>query len=81
MLSPIQINNNRKIGKNPVVTRPITESGMKQFEQFFCSHTWEEVLTEPNIDLKVANFHQTITSKLDEIFPQKIVMVSYLDKK
>ena len=36
---------------------------------------------EKDIDQKVKNFHNTIRIKLDEHFPEKTVMVSYLDKK
>ena len=39
------------------------------------------MLLEQNIDMKVINFHTTIRSKLDEYLPEKIVMVSSLDKK
>jgi hypothetical protein len=63
------------------MTRPLSDEGMKQFEQFFCSHSWDEVINEQCIDRKVTNFHNTVRSKLDEIFPEKVVFVSYLDKK
>ena len=38
-------------------------------------------MREQDIDTKVNNFHKTLRTKLDEYFPEKIVMVSYLDKK
>ena len=75
------MSNNRKRLKKPVVTRPLTNTGMKQFSDFISSHHWNEVLLEQNIDMKVRNFHTTIRSKLDEYLPEKIVMVSCLDKK
>ena len=81
VLAPIMISNNRKRLKKPVVTRPLTDTGMKQFSDFISSHHWNEVLLEQNIDMKVRNFHTTIRSKLDEYLPEKIVMVSCLDKK
>ena len=81
VLAPIMINNNRKILKKPVVTRPLTETGMKKFSEFISSHHWTEVLLEQDIDMKVTNFHNTIRNKLDEYLPEKSVMVSCLDKK
>merc|ERR1711936_339600 len=53
MLSPITISNNNKKVKKPVVTRPLSASGMKLFEQFICTHTWDEVINEADIDKKV----------------------------
>ena len=81
ILPPITISNERKTVKRPVVTRPLSDEGMKKFEEFFCTHTWGEVLNVEDIDQKVLNFHNTIRAKLDEIFPEKVIMVSYLDKK
>ena len=54
---------------------------MKQFGDFIHTHTWDEVLKENCIDQKVISFHKTIRTKLDEFFPEKTIMVSYLDKK
>ena len=81
ILSPITISNNNKKVKKSVVTRPLSDSGMKLFEQFICTHTWDEVVNEADIDKKVNNLHATLRTKLDEIFPEKTVMVSYLDRK
>ena len=38
-------------------------------------------MLEQSIDRKDYDFINTIRTKLDEIFPEKTVMVSYLDKK
>ena len=81
LLPPIMISNNRKLTKRSVVTRPLPESGVGQFTEFICAHTWEEVLGEDNIDKKVNNFHNTLRMKLDEYLPEKMVRVSYLDNK
>ena len=43
--------------------------------------TWENVLLEENLDLKVSNFHSTIVDICDKHFPTKIVKISNLDKK
>ena len=81
LLAPITMSNNRKRVKMPIVTRPLPESGVELFSQFISTHTWDEVLNEQDIDKKVENFHSTIRMKLDEHFPEKTVMLSYLDKK
>ena len=39
------------------------------------------MLQEQNIDRKVEHFHKLIRVKLDEFFPEKTVMISYLEKK
>ena len=79
ILPPIKMSDNRKRIKKPIITRPLPESGIEQFSQFISGHSWEEVLAEQ--DMKVEKFHQTLRLKLDECFPEKTVMVSYLDKK
>ena len=81
VLPPITVNTGSKPVKKPVVTRPLPQSGVDQFGQFISTHSWEEVLGEQNIDMKVENFHNTLRTNLDECFPEKTVMVSYLDKK
>jgi hypothetical protein len=81
VLPPIKVNTGSKPAKKPVVTRPLPQSGVDQFGQFIGTHSWEEVLGEQNIDMKVENFHNTLRTNLDEYFPEKTVMVSYLDKK
>ena len=53
---------------------------MQQFAQFICSQSWDEILDEQNIDMKVSKFHNLIRANLDECLPEKTVMVSYLDK-
>jgi hypothetical protein len=81
ILAPITLNSSSKRVKRPVVTQPLTETGVRQFGEFLHSHTWDEVLLEHDVDKKVQNFHNTIRSKLDEYLPEKTVMVSSLDKK
>ena len=81
VLPPITISNNRKRTKKQIVTRPLPESGITQFSDFICKHTWDEVLEEQDVDKKVNNFHHTLRTKLDECFPEKTVSVSCLDKK
>ena len=81
LLPPITMEHNRRHEKRTVVTRPLPESGINQFSQFICTHSWQEVIEEEDIDKKVENFHNTLRMKLDEYFPERTVMVSYLDQK
>ena len=81
VLPPITLDISSKPVKKPVVTRPLPQSGVDQFGQFICRHGWEEVLGEQNIHKKVENFHKTLRTNLDMFFPEKTVMVSYLDRK
>ena len=81
MMEPVMFGPNRKPLKKTIVTRPLPESGIAHFSLFMKEHKWEEVILENDIDKKVENFHQTLRSKLDEIFPEKQIKVSYLDKK
>ena len=81
ILAPILSANNEKHKKRSVKYRPLQQSGITKFTQFISNHTWQEVLGEENIDKKVANFHFLLRAKLDEYFPEKTMMVSYLDKK
>ena len=80
ILPPITVTSNRKRTKKAVVTRPLPDTGMQQFAQFICSQSWDEILDEQNIDMKVSKFHNLIRANLDECLPEKTVMVSYLDK-
>ena len=50
ILPPITISNDGGKKKRPVFTRP----PMKKFEEFFCPHTWDEVLNVENIDHNTA---------------------------
>ena len=81
LLPPITICCDMKPVKRSVVTRPLPQSGVDQFGQFMGTHGWAEVLGEQNIDRKVENFHKTLRTQLDICLPEKMVMVSCLDKK
>ena len=81
VLAPILMTENVPRQKRTVKSRPLPESGVNKFSGFITSHTWEEVLKEGNIDQKVSNFHNILKSKLDEFCPEKVVKISYLDKK
>jgi hypothetical protein len=44
------------------------------------THVWTEVLNVSDPDLKVEAFHKTIRDKYEEIFPEKTLRISQLDK-
>ena len=81
LLPPITSEHISRHGKRTVITRPLPDSAVNKFSQFICTHSWEEVIGERDIDKKVNNFHNTLRSKLDEFFPERKVLVSYMDKK
>jgi hypothetical protein len=57
------------------------ETGVSQFVWFLCSHTWNNVLLQNDVEKKFQNVHNNSRSKLDEYLPEKTVMVSSLDIK
>ena len=63
------------------MTRPIPDSGMREFGKVITTNDWSEIFEANEIDLKVSNFHSILRSNLDIFFPQKTVKVSTLDKK
>ena len=54
---------------------------MYKFEYELINCDWATVLNSQNIDDKVNNFHQILTSSLDKHFPEKSIKISSLDKK
>ena len=81
ILAPILSSSNNHRQKRTVRSRPIDNSAIDKFTQFFSTHQWDEVLKVDDIDKKVDNFHQTLRSKLDEFCPEKEFKVSVLDRK
>ena len=66
--------------KKVVMFRPLPESGMLEFGRFITAHHWLEVIEKNDVNEKTEAFHRTIRSKFEEIFPEKIVTISPLDK-
>ena len=67
--------------KKVVTTRPIPDSQIPAFGRDIQSQSWIEVLEEPDLELKVTNFHHIITSVRNRHFKQRRVTISNLDKK
>ena len=67
--------------KKVVRTRPIPDSKIPAYVREIQGQSWIEVLEEPDLETKVSNFHQIITSVRNKHFSQKTVTISNLDKK
>ena len=67
--------------KKVIVTRPIPESQIPAFGREIEGQSCFQVLEEPDLELKVANFHHIITTVRDKHFKQRRVTISSLDKK
>jgi len=81
LCAPRNININPNLPPPTFITyRPIPQSGIEIFGRFITTHHWEEVFNTNDINNKVQVFHSTIREKLDEIFPEKTIKVTALDK-
>ena len=63
------------------ITRPLPESGIKQFGQWIVNEKWESVQSEENPTNQAAALQKLLESKLYEIFPTKSVRLSNKDQK
>ena len=66
--------------KKTIKFRPLPDSGIQTFGRFITMHDWSEVLNVADIDAKVDAFHKTIRDKYEEIFHEKTIKISQLDK-
>ena len=57
--------------KKTVITRPLPESKLSNFEQSVMSYPWEEAFRNKTVDEKVYIFHECLRSNLDRHFPEK----------
>ena len=67
--------------KKTVTTRPLPETKIPEFCREIQSQSWISIFEEENLDKKVENFHNIITSILNTHFPEKNITISSLDKK
>ena len=67
--------------KRRVKTRPMPESGIKDFCAELTKNRWMDLKAEENVNEKVEMFHNHITTLLNKHLPEKIVTMSSLDKK
>ena len=67
--------------KKTIKVRPLPDSKIYKFEHDMINCDWGPVVNTENVDEKVSQFHQILTSTLDKHFPEKTVKISSLDKK
>ena len=55
-----------------IISRPLPDSKIREFGQWLCTKSWDEIFdkTEPNEKVKV--FEESMNHKLNQCFPQKI---------
>ena len=63
------------------VTRPMPESGIKQFEQWIVTENWESIDKSNIPSSQVQALEKLLMLKLDEVFPTNNVRLSNKDKK
>ena len=67
--------------KKAIVTRPLPESKILNFEKAIMSTKWEKIFKDKNIHEQVETFHQVLRSNLDHFFPEKVAQMSNLDRE
>ena len=67
--------------KKTIKVRPLPDSKIYKFEHDMINCDWGPVVNTENVDEKVSQFHQILTSTLDKHFPEKTVKISSLHKK
>ena len=66
--------------KRQITTRPMPEAQINAFCLEVTKYKWKDVMETEDIEAKVENFHNYITSKVDQYFPEKKVFMSNMDK-
>ena len=67
--------------KKVVTVRPLPESQVLEFGKLMVNHTWNEVYQVTDVNKKVENFHSTLRMWLVQLFAEKNIKISILDKK
>ena len=66
--------------KKTIITRPLPESKIPNFENAIMSINWNEVFRDKSINDRVEAFHQILRSNLDHFFPEKVTKLTNLDR-
>ena len=66
--------------KKTIITRPLPESKIPNFENAIMSINWNEVFKDKSINDRVEAFHQILRSNLDHFFPEKVTKLTNLDR-
>ena len=67
--------------KKTIVTRPLPQSQIMNFEKAIIFNNWDEMFKDKNIDEKVESFHGYLRFNLDKYFPEKVTKMSNLDRE
>ena len=67
--------------KKTIVTRPLPQSQIMNFEKAIIFNNWDEMFKDKNIDEKVESFHDYLRFNLDKYFPEKVTKMSNLDRE
>ena len=67
--------------KRVIRTRPLPDSSIPGFGRDIQSQTWNDVLSESDVDMKAFYFHRTIIDICNKYFPERSIKISSLDKK
>ena len=70
------INNIPQRQTRSITIRPITESGKNKFGVWIGSQTWNQIKETFSLNEKVTIFHNTLTDKVRDFFPQKTLKVT-----
>ena len=62
------------------ITRPIPDSGIRQFGQWIINEDWSCVTQDGSTSEQTVSMQNLLESKMDEIFPTKVVKISPKDK-
>ena len=81
LMKPISTMNNQPARtKRKVTIRPLPESGLTQFENWICLHSWDNVYTAITAHEKAEVFQTELLLKLNECLPEKIMTFSSDDQ-
>ena len=67
--------------KKTVVTRPLPQSQIENFEKAVMMNHWEEAFEGKTVDEKVEYFHHFLRANLDKFLPEKRSKMSNLDRE
>ena len=71
-MKPINsVNNKPARTTREIKVRPLTKSGLANFEAWIQEQKWMEVLNTESVDKKAEILHNMVLNKLDECCPEK----------
>ena len=81
VMKPINsVNNKPARTTREIKVRPLTKSGLANFEAWIQEQKWMEVLNTESVDTKAEILHNMVLNKLDECCPEKTRKISSDDE-